>query len=188
MAAGDPAMAPAPARGNPLPGHLLAVVVAILGGLLGILGALVEEVRSGGGILLPFIGAPIIEEVLKPAGVYLILIRRPHLLRGRLHTAALSALAGLTFGLLEALVYVTLYVSKPPEWFVVYRFSLPLALHTTTSFMVGLGINQGLLTWARGGAPMPKASRNLYVAAIGLHAAFNITTTALAWSGLLDVD
>ncbi|HEU4759802.1 MAG TPA: PrsW family glutamic-type intramembrane protease [Dehalococcoidia bacterium] len=183
----EPVAAPAPA-GGPLLGHLLAVAVAVLGGLLGIAGAFVGEVRSANFLLLPFLGAPIIEEVFKPAGVYLLLIRWPHLLRGRLHTAALAALAGLAFGLVEAVVYITVYVSEPSGWFVVYRFSLPLVLHTTASFIVGLGINQGLLAWVRGGSPMPKASRNLYVAAIALHAAFNITATALAWSGVLNVD
>ena len=181
-------VAPAPVGGPGPLGHIAAVLVAIVGGALGILGAFVEEVRSGGFILLPFIGAPVIEELFKPLGVYLLLARWPRLLLGQLHTAVLSALAGLTFGVIEALVYVNVYVSDPPDWFVVYRFSLPLLLHTTASFIVGLGISPGLMAWAGSGSPFPRASRKFYIAGITLHALFNITATALALAGVLDVD
>ena len=167
-------------------GLLLAVAVALLGGVLGILGALVQEFRAGGFLLLPFLGAPIIEELVKPSGVYLLLARWPRLLRGQLHTALLAAAAGLSFGVIEAVVYVTLYVPDPPSWFVTYRFTVPLFLHATASFIVGLGINQGLLGWASGGSPLPKASRNFYLAGIGLHAVFNTTVMALAIAGVFD--
>ena len=140
--------------------------------------------RSGAFLLLPLVGAPIIEELVKPFGVYLLLARWPRLLRGRLHTALLAALAGLSFGLIEALVYVTVYVPDPPDWFVTYRFSVPLVMHATASFIVGLGINRGLLDWAGRGAPLPKSTRNFYLAGIGLHAVFNTTAIALTIAGV----
>jgi hypothetical protein len=99
----------------------------------------------------------------------------------------LAALAGLSFGVIEAIVYVSVYVSDPPDWFVTYRFTLPLLLHATASFIVGLGINRGLLDWARGGLPLPRATRNFYIAGISLHAAFNTVATALVLSGVFDV-
>ena len=167
-------------------GLLLGVAVALLGGVLGILGAFVQEARAGGLLLLPFLGAPIIEELVKPSGVYLLLARWPRLLRGQLHTALLAAVAGLSFGVIEALVYVKVYVPDAPSWFVTYRFTLPLFIHATASFIVGLGINRGLLDWARSGSPLPKATRNFYLAGIGLHAAFNTTVMALALVGVFD--
>ncbi len=168
--------------------HLLAFTLAMAGGVLGIIGAGVQEFRSGGFLLLPFVGGPIIEEVAKPIGVYALLARWPQAMRSQLYTAVLAAIGGLAFGLIEAVVYVTVYVSEPSDWFVVYRFTAPLALHVVASFIVGLGINQRLLDWALGRGPLPKASRNLYMAAITLHAAFNVTATALAIAGVLDVD
>ena len=165
-------------------GHLMAVAVALLGGVFGIFGAIVQEVQTGGLLLLPFLGAPIIEEIVKPSGVYLLLARWPRLLRGRLHTALLAAVAGLSFGVVEAVVYVTLYVPDPPAWFVTYRFTLPLFMHAAASFIVGLGINPGLLDWARSGAPLPKATRTFYLAAIGLHAVFNTVAISLAIAGV----
>ena len=158
--------------------------MALLGGVFGILGAVIQEVRGGGFLLLPFLGAPIIEEIVKPSGVYLLLVRWPRLLRGRLHTALLAALAGLSFGVIEALVYVEVYVPDAPSWFVTYRFTLPLFMHAAASFIVGLGINRGLLDWAGSGSPLPKATRNFYLAGIGLHAVFNTVAISLAIAGV----
>ena len=169
-------------------GHVLALLLALLGGAFGIFGAFVQEAQTGGLLLLPFVGAPIIEELVKPSGVYLLLARWPRLLRGQLHTALLAAVAGLSFGVIEAVVYVTLYVPDAPAWFVTYRFTVPLLLHATASFIVGLGINPGLLDWASRGAPLPKATRNFYVAGIGLHAAFNTVAFALVLSDVINVD
>ncbi len=182
-----PAPVPPPRAGT-LSRHLLAVCIALLGGALGIAGAFVQEFRTGGFLLLPFLGAPIIEEGVKPAGIYIMLIRWPHFLRGQLHTALLTAISGLSFGVIEAVTYVTLYVSDPSDLFVAYRFTLPLVLHTTSSFIVGLGLNQRLLDWAQGRAPLPKASRNLFIAAASLHGLYNTVAMALWLSGVLDLD
>ena len=73
---------------------LLALFLAIVGGGLGIVGAFVQEFQAG---LLIFIGAPMIEEALKPAGIYILLIRWPQALRGRLYTAVLAGISGLSF-------------------------------------------------------------------------------------------
>jgi RsiW-degrading membrane proteinase PrsW (M82 family) len=171
-----------------IPHHIFALLLALMGGALGIMGAFVQEVRSGGGLLLPFIGAPVIEEGLKPLGVYLLLFRWPRLLRGQLHTAVLAALAGLSFGVIESVIYLTLYVPDHTDNFALYRFTAPLALHATASFLVGLGINDRLLAWAKGEGPLPKSSRNLFIAAVLLHAAFNITAVTLTATGVLDVE
>jgi hypothetical protein len=164
--------------------YVFAILVAIAGGALGIPGAIVQEVRAGGFILLPIVGAPVIEEALKPTGVYILLARWPFVLRSQLFTAVLSALAGLTFGVIEAIVYVTLYTDNPPDWFVTYRFTLPLVIHTTGSFIVGLAINPSLFDWAQGRAPLSKRTRNLYFTAMGLHGIFNTVALALSLAGV----
>ncbi|MEX0801618.1 MAG: PrsW family glutamic-type intramembrane protease [Dehalococcoidia bacterium] len=170
-------------------GHLFALLLALAGGVLGVPGAAIQELRAGGFILLPLVGAPIAEEALKPLGVYLLLARWPRLLHGRLHTAFLAACGGLSFAVIEGLVYVNVYVSDPPGWFVTYRFTVPLAMHTLASFIVGVGIGPGLLAWVRDGSPLPKSTRNLYIAAMVLHGVFNAVALALSLSGVFpDVD
>lgn len=181
-----PAPAPLPHLG-PL-GLAFTVLVALIGGFFGIFGAFVGEFQAGGFLLLPILGAPIIEEALKPVGVYLLMVRWPRLILGRVHTGLLAGLAGLTFGLIEALVYVSVYVDDPTDAFITYRFTLPLILHTTCSFLVGLGIVGSVVSWANGENPLPKSSRNLYIAAVAIHATYNTLAMLLAITGVVDFD
>ncbi len=169
--------------------HLfLAVALALAGGAFGIVGAFVEELRSGGGLLVVIAGAPIIEEVLKPSGLYVLLARWPYAVRSQLAIASLAALAGLTFGLLESTVYVTLYVPDHSGAFFVYRFTVTVLLHAGTSCIAGLGVSRALVRWASAGGRFPRASRNAFVAAITLHALYNVTAVALGLAGVLDFD
>ncbi len=176
---------PAPAR----PGirlHLLAIMFALLGGLLGILGAIAAEGRTTVPLLIVFIGAPIIEEIVKPVGVYLFMFRWRDVLRSRLHIATLVMISGVCFGLLESLVYVTLYVPDHSQEFFIYRFTVTIGLHAAASFIVGLGVSSKLIDWANGEAEFPRAARFAFLGAIGLHAAYNITVTVLDLTGVLN--
>ena len=105
-----------------------------------------------------------------------------------MHTAFLGALAGLTFGIIEALVYVYLYVDDPSDSFITYRFTLPLALHSFCSMLVGLGIVRGVVSWANGEGPLPKSSRNLYFTAVATHATYNTLAIVLTIAGVIDFD
>jgi RsiW-degrading membrane proteinase PrsW (M82 family) len=159
--------------------------MALAGGVMGIFGALVTEIRTGG-IFIFFVGAPIIEEAMKPLGIYILLAKWPYVLRGRLYTAFLTALSGLSFGIIEALVYVYIYVPDAPDWFVTYRFTAPIMLHVTASFIFGLGIDRRLLDWAVGRGGFPRLTLRLYGVAVLLHAVFNVTAGALVVTGVLD--
>src|SRR5262245_18361590 len=85
--------------------YVLGLALALLGGLFGIGGAFLQELESRA-LFAVFVGALIIEEALKPLGIYILLVRWPQALRGRLHTAVLCAISGVTFGIVESLVYV----------------------------------------------------------------------------------
>jgi hypothetical protein len=181
---------PAPAKPAPtgLRYHLLAVALALAGGAFGLFGAFVEELRTGGGLLALVLGAPVIEEALKPCGVYLMTIRWPQVVRNQLYTAFLAALGGLVFGLIECWVYLTLYVPDHTEAFTIYRLTAPLIMHTVGSFIVGLGINRGVVDWAAGRGRLPRRSRNRYLAAVALHGAFNLMAVILYFAGPLNLD
>ncbi|MDO8613235.1 MAG: PrsW family glutamic-type intramembrane protease [Dehalococcoidia bacterium] len=166
--------------------HLRVVLLALSGGALGLVGAFFAEARTGGLLLLPLIAAPIIEEMLKPAGVFLALVRWPQALRGQLYRALLCAGAGVVFGLLESLVYVTIYAPDHPDWYVPFRFSVPVAMHAGASYVVGLGVGAGVVDWVNGRGPLPKTSRNYYVAGVAIHALYNLTAVTLALAGPLD--
>lgn len=169
--------------------QLWALTLALFGGVLGIIGALVQEIQSFAslGVILIVLGAPIIEEVLKPSGIYILLVRWPHALRGRLHTASLTAISGLVFGYIESLVYITIYYPEGGDTFVLFRLTVTPAMHMIASFLVGLGLSTALVDWANGRAPLPKSSRKFFMAGIGLHAAYNGTAVILSVSGVIDV-
>ena len=90
------------------------------------------------------------------------------------------------FGIIESLVYVIVYVDNPSREFIIFRFSVPLGLHATASYLVGLGLNQRILDWAAGRSKLPRASRNYYIAAVVLHGAYNAIAVILSVSGIID--
>jgi RsiW-degrading membrane proteinase PrsW (M82 family) len=163
----------------------IALLLALLGGVLGVFGAIVQELQSGG-LAAPFIAAPIIEEALKPAGIYILLIVWPRALAGRLHTATLAAISGLCFGLIESYVYVTWYYPEGDSAYVLFRFTVPVMMHTMASFLVGFGLSRQILDWAAGRAAFPRITRNFYIAAVLLHAIYNTTVVALDLTGVLE--
>jgi hypothetical protein len=163
----------------------LALLLALLGGVLGIFGAVLQELQSGG-LGAPFVAAPIIEEALKPAGIYILLIVWPRALAGRFHTATLTAISGLCFGLIESYVYVTWYYPEGDSAYVLFRFTVPVMMHTLASGLVGFGLTRQLVDWAGGRASFPKLTRNLFIAAVLLHAAYNTTVVALDIAGVLE--
>jgi RsiW-degrading membrane proteinase PrsW (M82 family) len=181
--------APPPSGLAPAYQYLLAFLMAVIGGALGIIGALFQEMQTTTTfLLLPFLGAPIIEEALKPSGIYLTLLWWPRALDNQLFTAILCSISGFVFGVIESLVYVIVYVEDPSDGFILYRFTVTLALHAVASFVVGLGINRRILDWAAGRTKLAKPSRNFYIAGVAIHAIYNTTAVILSIAGVLDFD
>ncbi len=164
----------------------MGALVAAAGGVLAAPAAVIGELRSGAGVLMPFLAAPVVEEILKPFGVYVLLARWPHLLSGRRHAACLATVGGLAFAVVEALAFVTLAVDEPTRAFFIYRFSAPLAMHATASFVAGWGIEPALMEWLRRGAPLPRRTVVCYGAAIAIHAVYNTVAVTLELAGVLD--
>ena len=128
-----------------------------------------------GGILGSFIAAPMIEESLKPCGVYLLLAKWPQALPSRFYTALLAALTGLGFALVENEIYLRVYFPEHSHEMVLVRYTGGLALHTIASFIFGLGINQKLVAAVKGEIPLFSANKRFFITAMSLHAAYNIS-------------
>jgi RsiW-degrading membrane proteinase PrsW (M82 family) len=147
--------------------------------VLGIAGAVIAEIGSAGWLLLIFIGAPVIEEMFKPIGVFLGQVWFPETLRSRLHVALLCAVSGVVFGLIESWVYVNLYVDNPSADYTLFRYTVPVALHAVASFIVGLGLTYAVVDWVNGRGRLPNTSRNFYLGGVLLHAAYNTGASIL---------
>lgn len=156
----------------------LAPLVAVAGGIAGLVGSAVQELLHGG-LLGPFVAGPMIEEALKPSGLYFLLVKRPLVLSSRPYTAGLAALAGLTFGVVENFIYLYLYFPEHSRLLELIRWTAGLALHTSASFIVGLGINQNLIAAARGEIPLFSANKRYFVIPMAIHSAYNIAAVVL---------
>jgi len=153
--------------------HLLAFLIAAGGGVLGVLGAIIQEL-SQGSLLVAFVAVPMIEEVMKPSGVYLLLVRWPRVLTGRVYTALLAAVGGLSFAVVENIIYLQFYFPEHTQTLVAFRYSACLTMHVACSFILGFGINQKLLASVRGEVPFLKGNKKFFFIPMILHSLFNI--------------
>ena len=158
---------------------LLAPAFALLGGLFSIIGAFCTELTSGG-FLVVFVGAPIIEECLKPCGVYLLQAKWPKALRSQSYTALLTALSGLTFALVENVVYLKVYIPDADLRLIIWRYTIGLTMHTVASFIFGFGINQKLIAGVKGEIKFLSTGKRFFFSAMILHSLYNILVTVFA--------
>jgi RsiW-degrading membrane proteinase PrsW (M82 family) len=135
-----------------------------------------------GAILGFLIAAPMIEESLKPCGVYLLLAKWPQALPNRYYTASLAALSGLSFGLVENQIYLRLYYPDHSHEMAIFRYTVCLALHMSASFIFGLGINKKLIAAVNGEIPLFSANKRFFITAMSLHAVYNLTVLIIAFA------
>ena len=150
-----------------------AFLIAAVGGIFGVIGAIIQE-WSQASLLVAFVAAPMIEEVMKPSGVYLLLVRWPRVLTSRLFTALLAAVGGLSFALVENIIYLQFYFPEHTQTLVLFRYSACLAVHGVCSFILGFGINQKLLASVRGEIPFLKGNKKFFFIPMIIHSLFNI--------------
>jgi len=153
--------------------RVFAFLIAAGGGVLGVLGAVIQE-WSYGSLLVAFVAAPVIEEVMKPSGVYLLLVRWPQVLTSRIYTALLAAVGGLSFAIIENIIYLQFYFPEHTQTLVVFRYSACLTTHVVCSFILGFGINQKLLASVRGEIPLLKGNKKFFFIPMIIHSLFNI--------------
>ena len=154
----------------------LAVLLVILGSLIGIPAVFQVELPTWGP-LAAWLWAPVAEEVFKPFGVYILLVRWPATLKNRAITALLTSLAGISFGLVESTIYMTVYFPDHTQEELVLRYTVPVMIHAIASFTYGLGINQELLASIKRGGPFQFSNWFFFLSAIVIHGVYNITVT-----------
>ena len=96
----------------PRPRVLLTYLVAMVGGVVGIPAAIIQESQLFSGLWLgAIVIAPLVEEVAKPVGVMFIMEKRFHWLRSGRQVVAMAALGAVAFATLENLMFI--HVAHP---------------------------------------------------------------------------
>ncbi len=116
-----------------------AFVVA-LGSFLAVPGVMLDFFTHGGGDLLPILAGPLIEETLKPAGLLIVIARRPGLRLSGAQGFLAGAFAGLVFASLENVLYLHVYVPEHTSAFALWRWTVCAGLHVSCSALVGYGL------------------------------------------------
>ncbi|MBM3940138.1 MAG: PrsW family intramembrane metalloprotease [SAR202 cluster bacterium] len=177
--------APPPATGDPsgtMPSWAW-LFVAVSGAVLGVGGAFIQETLRAD-VFMPFIAGPMIEEAMKPVGLYVLLARRPASFGSRSRVAVMGALAGMAFGLVESVVYVLIYYSAlagapaPPDY-VAFRFTVPVAMHAAATFIFSMGITPRLRASVTGQVPFLSGSWRWFVPAVALHSLYNVAVAVI---------
>jgi RsiW-degrading membrane proteinase PrsW (M82 family) len=158
--------------------YILAPLLALVGGIFGIFGAAITEFTHSS-LLGAYIGAPIIEESLKPCGLYLMQAKWPRVLRNRRYTMFLAALAGVAFAVIENVVYLNIYIEEPSTRIIIWRYTACVAMHALGCVIFSLGINYRLMDSIRGQTRFLSYGKRYFFSAMALHSLYNISVTIL---------
>lgn len=159
-------------------GSFVAVIVCFIGGLLAFGGSFAVNtalLQSGlvSWTLLPILFAPIVEELLK-SGALIYYVRRrdfTYFVDGAIYSFA----SGSAFAIAENLLYLSQGQGQDSLVLSVSRAFSTSLMHSSTSALVGVSL--GRAKFGRGPARFLSLIVG-WLAAIGLHAAFNNVSTA----------
>jgi len=164
---------------------LVTLAAILLAGPWGVLGAFWGTPKSGlGGILVVSIFAPVVEEMMKIGTALLIVEKRPYLFRSPMQIALVALAGGLAFSVIENLIYLHVYVPHHDADFARWRWTVCVALHTTCSFVAGLGlVHVWRDCWRRLARPRLSLLFPYWAAAAIIHGLYNATVTIYSLVG-----
>jgi len=165
-------------RGCTLAGNLTATAMAAaVSGPFAILGALMTGRPGLSGILYVVIFGPIIEELLKQSGMTFLLEKKPYRIFAAWQFVFSAIVAGLTFGVIENLVYIHVYAPGHVDdmaALATFRWLVCMPLHAVWASVASIGL---IRVWRRqlrtGQAADLSAAFPWFTAAIVLHGAYN---------------
>ncbi len=168
----------------------VTVAMGILGGLLAVPGVMLALRAAGHGSFFPFyiiLIGPAVEELLKQSGMLFLLERRPWLLVKSWQFPLGAILGGLTFSVLENLIYQQVFLNDaPPDWrsrVMLYRWTVCTALHVLCSGISGFGLLVGWRQARRTGTGFQlKHALGYTGVAIAIHGGYNLFVTLWASS------
>ena len=169
-------------RGQVLPSTSWAMTLflAELAGPWAVLGALWGSGRTFFSIVAIVVFAPVIEETMKVAAALYVVEKKPFLFRSSLQIAVCALAGGLTFAVIENLLYIHVYTRSPSSFFIWWRWTLCTSLHVGCSFIAGLGLARiWRETWRTHTRPRLSLGYPYMLTAVVIHGLYNVLAVAL---------
>jgi len=163
---------------TPIGDLAVTLAVALASGPFAIVGALMAGQQGVPGYLYAIVFGPVVEELLKQSGMTYLLEQKPYRVFATWQFVFAAAMAGLTFGAIENLVYIHVYAPaggvRDIEAMAAFRWAVCLPLHVVCAMIASLGL---VRAWRRqldqGGPVELSAAFPWFVAAMVLHGAYN---------------
>lgn len=122
----------------------ITLAIVILGGPLGILGALTTSAElgaaSGPQWVMMALVAPVTEEITKIAAALWVVEKRPFWFKSMWQILLAALAGGALFGVIENLIYLHIYIPDAPASLARWRWTVCVGLHMTCSFVAGVGL------------------------------------------------
>jgi hypothetical protein len=163
---------------------LICLAVVLFAGPWAILGTFVSQLGGGtgaGGVIAICLVGPLIEEIMKAAGILWIVEKRPFYFRSRKQILLCAIASGLWFAVIENLIYLNVYIDSPSVWIILWRWTVCVLLHVGCTFISGVGLSRvWQKTMTLRTRPQMSLASKFIIAAVICHAVYN--TAAVLFS------
>jgi len=163
---------------------LALVLAAVLSGPFAILGALIGSGGALSVVILVVVFAPLVEEMLKVAGILYLAEVRPWLVPSATALVVVAVCSGLVFAAIENWLYLAVIIEDPTAEIVRWRWTFGPLVHGTGSLLAGIGVaRMWRMLPARGRRPDFKVAAGWIIAATIVHGGYNLFATWLELYG-----
>jgi RsiW-degrading membrane proteinase PrsW (M82 family) len=159
-------------------------LAAVLSGPFAILGALIGSEGALSVVVLVVVFAPLVEEMLKVAGILYLAEVRPWLVPSATALVVVAVCSGLVFAAIENWLYLSVVIEDPTTEIIRWRWTFGPLVHGTGSLLAGIGVAR---MWRmlpnRGLRPDFKVAVGWIIAATIVHGGYNLFATWLELYG-----
>jgi len=128
--------------------------------------------------------APLVEEMMKAALALYVVEKKPFLFRSRAQIGLCVVAGAFAFAVLENLLYLNVYIPKPPVALVRWRWSVCVALHMGCSLIASMGLMRVWTdTWRRLDRPRLALAYPYVLTAVVVHGTYNALALLLTVAG-----